>query len=62
MTDLREGKLFRAHEPQYHEGIPFQTVKFIKEENQVVTFSTEWPVRELNCELNYWWENFSEMK
>jgi hypothetical protein len=42
-------KLYIAKETQWHESFPFRKIKVIKVENDVVHFSTEWPVRKLSC-------------
>lgn len=50
--------LYYASKAQYWEGIPFRKVEVLKVEGEVVTFRTEWPVRELNCKLKDFNERF----
>lgn len=50
--------LYKAHVVQWYDGVPFQTIEKLNEEDGVVTFSTEWPVRELSCKAEEFYERF----
>lgn len=41
--------LYKSYDVQWYRGIPFQTIEVVKSENGVVSFTTEWPVQELDC-------------
>jgi hypothetical protein len=45
------GKLYKSSKPQWHDGFCFQTVKVVKLEDGVVSFTTEWPVQALDCKV-----------
>ena len=53
--------LYKSYDVQWYEDIPFQTVNVVKEESGVVSFTTEWPVRELDCESKDFHERFYKM-
>jgi hypothetical protein len=59
---MKPGKLYKAKEIQYYKNIPFVKVKVVSVENDVVTFSTEYPVRELNCKVEDFNNIFKEWK
>ena len=46
MTELG---LYKSHNVQWHASGPFQTIEVVKVEDGVVSFTTEWPVQELDC-------------
>ena len=53
-----EPGLYRAPEVQYYEGWPFQKIEVIKVEDDIVSFSTEWPVQKLDCYVKDFNERF----
>jgi len=46
---LTELGLYKSHNVQWHDAGPFQTIEVVKVENGIVSFTTEWPVQELDC-------------
>ena len=53
-SDIKIGKIYKAKEPicvLSLNNIPFQTVKVTSIENDIVTFETEYPVRQVECSV-----------
>ena len=57
---MRVDKLYIANEVQYHEDIPFLKVRVLGIKDNIIHFSTEWPVRELACKMVDFNERFRE--
>ena len=60
MMQLGKNRLYIANKIEQYDGIPFQKVKIIDFDTKKVTFTTEWPVRELNATINDFLERFRE--
>ena len=55
-------KLYKAKEVQYFDNIPFIKIQVLQTENDIVEFSTEYPVRKLKCKVNDFNNIFMEVK
>jgi hypothetical protein len=53
-----EKGLYRSNDVQWYEGWPFQKIEVVDCKDGVVSFTTEWPVRELDCLLEDFKERF----
>jgi len=58
--ELIKDRLYIAKKVEYAEGFAFQKVKIIDLDNEKVTFTTEWPVRELNATIDDFHKLFRE--
>lgn len=62
IDDPTKNRLYIADKILYQDGIPYQKVKCIKVENSIVTFTTEWPVREMQGRVEDFKKYFREWR
>ena len=56
--ELIKDRLYIAKKVEYHDGFLFQKVKLIDFDNEKVTFTTEWPARELCATIDDFYKLF----
>lgn len=56
--ELQMLELYKSYDIQWFNDVPFETVEKLDEHDGIVTFTTEWPVRELCCTTEEWQKRF----
>lgn len=59
MGEIIPNRVYTAKKVFYWEDIPFKTVVVKKIDGDIITFTTEWPIRELETCESFFMDNFS---